>query len=152
MPLFSVETSRTIFSLFRSLLIPCPTLRGSIHLFCLSWILKKPLTVSLGLAFIRAYLSWIFLINLLVGFVPCIINGNHFSFFPSKQGIRQWDPLSPYLFVIISNILSILLKERVEQNLITPFKTRGGVRISHLMYVDDLILSFRANPKSCRNL
>lgn len=70
----------------------------------------------------------------------------------ARGGIRQGDPLSPYLFAIVMNILSILLKEKVDLKYITPFNVRGCVKISHLMYANDLVLSFRANPKSCLNL
>lgn len=61
-------------------------------------------------------------------------------------------PLSPYLFVIVANILSILLKEKARLNLITPFTFRGGFKIFHLLYADDLVVYFRANHKSCCNV
>lgn len=40
-----------------------------------------------------------------------VINGGLAGFFKGGSGIRQGDPLSPYLFVIVMNVLSGLLNK-----------------------------------------
>ena len=78
-----------------------------------------------------------------------LINGSPSGFFRSSRGLRQGDPLSPYLFVIGMEALSCLLKRAVEGNFIAGcrFGGRDGgeIVISHLLYADDTIIFCDAN-------
>ena len=80
-----------------------------------------------------------------------LVNGSSKGFFQSSRGLRQGDPLSPYLFVIGMEALSYLLKRVVEGNFISGcrFSGRDGgdIVISHLLYVDDTILFCEANSE-----
>ena len=73
-----------------------------------------------------------------------LINGSPSGFFRSSRGLRQGDPLSPYLFVIGMEALSCLLQRAVEGNFISGcrFGGRDGgeIVISHLLYADDTIM------------
>ena len=115
------------------------------------------------------HIRWDFLLKMLerMGFGPkwirwinwCIstatfsvlINGSPAGFFWSSRGLRQGDPLSPYLFVIGMEALSCLLKRAVEGNFITGcrFGGRDGgeIVISHLLYADDTIIFCDANAE-----
>ena len=80
-----------------------------------------------------------------------MFNGSPTGFFRSSRGLRQGNPLSPYLFVIGMEVLSCLLKRAVEGNFISGYKLGdrdgGELVISHLLYADDTIIFCEANSK-----
>ncbi|KAL6203603.1 hypothetical protein ACLB2K_027303 [Fragaria x ananassa] len=70
-----------------------------------------------------------------------IFNGEATEDFCPESGLRQGDPLSPYLFVLCMEKLSHLLNFQVKQGRWKPMKIcRNGPVVSHLFFVDDLIL------------
>lgn len=63
------------------------------------------------------------------------------------RGIRQGDPLSPYLFILASEGLSRLLKYVEAEGIIQGLKIAKKVSsITHLMYADEAILFCKALP------
>nr|GEV95532.1 transposon TX1 uncharacterized [Tanacetum cinerariifolium] len=49
-----------------------------------------------------------------------LVNGSPTEFFPMKRGLRQGDPLSPFLFNIVSKGLNVLLTKAKEVGLFSP--------------------------------
>ena len=73
-------------------------------------------------------------------------------FLPSR-GIRQGDPLSPYLFILCMEYLGHLIEEKCVAKLWYPVKaSRSGLAFSHIFFADDLVLFARADPGNCHTI
>ena len=63
-----------------------------------------------------------------------------------SRGLRQGDPLSPYLFLFVADGLVHLLKKEMAENSLTPLKiARNAPGISNLLFADDSLLFFKAS-------
>jgi len=69
-----------------------------------------------------------------------LINGSSSSFFRSSRGLRQGCPLSPLLFLLIVEGLSRILLKLIEDGKIEGVLVATGIRHTHLLFVDDVIL------------
>ena len=79
-----------------------------------------------------------------------LINGAPRGMISPERGIRQGDPLSPYLFILCAEVLSSLLTMAEETNRLKGMKISAGVpSINHLLFVDDALFFCHAHPKSC---
>ncbi|CAL2265654.1 unnamed protein product [Prunus armeniaca] len=74
------------------------------------------------------------------------------SFFPS-QGLRQGDPLSPYLFLIISKVLSLNISTLVNEGELAGVKVaRGAPVLSHIFFADDSLFFFKDEDSNYAHL
>ena len=73
-----------------------------------------------------------------------LLNGSPVGFFGSLRDIKQGDPLSPLLFLLIMEVFSQILNKNEEGGLLLGFHVGPvnviGIRISHLLFADDTIL------------
>lgn len=82
------------------------------------------------------------LYGLLLNFIECV----SLCFFKPSRGLRQEDPLSPFLFVIIMEVLTRLLKKEEDANELHGIRVvRNAPPITHLSFVDNIMLFCRAN-------
>jgi hypothetical protein len=80
-----------------------------------------------------------------------VINGNPVGHIRPTRGIKQGDPISPYLFLLRAKALSALLSKAVHSGTITGIPTSPkGFRISHLFFVDGSLLFCRTNSVEWR--
>lgn len=73
------------------------------------------------------------------------VNGNSFGFFKTKRGLRQGDPVSPYLFTIIMEVFNLTIKRQIK--LEKRFKYHWGCKemeVTHICFDDDLMLLYNA--------
>ncbi|CAL1377121.1 unnamed protein product [Linum trigynum] len=84
-----------------------------------------------------------------------LVNGEAAGFFKTHKGLRQGDPMSPFLFLLVMDILSAMLETLRSEGCISGFfmdepNSRGEV--THLLYVDDTIIFCEANEEHVLNL
>lgn len=77
------------------------------------------------------------------------INGSSGGHFRNTKGLRQGDPLSPYLFVLSMEVLSQLLHSRFQAGEIHYHPQTSLLHISHLMFADDIMIFFDGGSYSC---
>ncbi|KAJ0752293.1 putative RNA-directed DNA polymerase [Helianthus annuus] len=70
-----------------------------------------------------------------------LVNGSPTFEFQCYKGLRQGDPISPFLFILVMDVLSCLIDKAKSEGLINRMKTpNNGPIISHLFYADDAII------------
>jgi hypothetical protein len=73
------------------------------------------------------------------------VNGDLTEEFKLEKGLRQGDPLSPYLFLFVAEGLTKILQKAVHNQELQDLKCcRGAPGISHLLFADDSLLFFKA--------
>ncbi|XP_060968531.1 uncharacterized protein LOC133035965 [Cannabis sativa] len=75
-----------------------------------------------------------------------LLNGSPIKKIVPQRGLRQGDPLSPFLFLLCQEVLSKLLLKAESDGLVHGIKIASSAPpINHLMFADDTILFCRAN-------
>lgn len=78
-----------------------------------------------------------------------IINGKKTQTFKPSKEIRQGDTISPYIFILEIEYLNHLIQEKISSNQLHPFKFKNKEpKISHLLFIDDILLFSKANTHS----
>lgn len=103
---------------------------------------------SVSRKFLCSFWLRIFQFNLLIGFMlvyllPLFsinINGGLCGWFVGQNGIRQGDPLSPYLFVIAMEALSCTLDKAALQGQLPFHPKRKKIALTRQCFADDLLI------------
>lgn len=77
-----------------------------------------------------------------------ILNGGLTEKFQAKKGLRQGDPMSPYLFVLVMEYLNRSLKKLNQNPDFNHHPKCFKNNITHICFADDLILCYRADKIS----
>ncbi|GJX33088.1 putative RNA-directed DNA polymerase, eukaryota, reverse transcriptase zinc-binding domain protein [Tanacetum coccineum] len=82
-----------------------------------------------------------------------LINGSPTSELSIKRGLRQKDPLSPFLFNLVMEGLHGSMSNAVNSDLIRGIKLGSSdITLSHLFYADDVVITFEWNSRDLDNI
>ena len=98
---------------------------------------------------------WIGLIMVCVKTVTysIMVNGEPQGLIHPTRGIRQGDPLSPFLFLLCTEGLHGLIQHAASMGEIKGFSLcRRGPALTHLLFADDSLLFCRATEEECRKI
>nr|GEW37399.1 RNA-directed DNA polymerase, eukaryota [Tanacetum cinerariifolium] len=68
-----------------------------------------------------------------------LVNGSPTSEFQFHRGLKQGDPLAPYLFILIMESIHLSFSRVIEAGVFTGIKIDSSITLSHLFYADDAV-------------
>jgi len=102
------------------------------------------LAILAKLGFHPTWINWIRICVTSPSF-SILINGSPFGFFTPARGLRQGDPLTPFLFILGTEVFSRLLFRQSSLGLLKGIKLERSCNpISHLLFADDLLIFTKA--------
>eukprot|EP00253_Pinus_taeda_P007163 PITA_07163 len=115
----------------------------------ISWdYIKKTLS---AFGFANAWIRWIMSL-ISSSFFSILINGIPTSTFRSSRGLRQGDPLSPFLFIIMAEGLGRSLTSAVQTRELKGINLHNAPTISHQQFVDDNMIFGHSSIQEARSL
>ncbi|PRQ21155.1 putative RNA-directed DNA polymerase [Rosa chinensis] len=82
-----------------------------------------------------------------------LINGQPRGYLTPTRGLRQGDPLSPYLFLLCAEVFSALLARKVTHGELQGIKIcEGAPVIHHLLFADDSLVFGKATLSECQHI
>jgi hypothetical protein len=104
---------------------------------CIDWDFLRLILTQYG--FNQSSIKWI-ISGVTTANISVLVNGEIPPFFRSGRGLRQGYPLSPLLFILVMEGLSLLLKKSQSEGKITWIKVSRIVKILHLMFINDVLI------------
>ncbi|GJW37584.1 RNA-directed DNA polymerase, eukaryota [Tanacetum coccineum] len=111
------------------------------------WISRKLMTRFGGIFLTTSFVNSVLGINGVNGYNVVsirledliIINGSPTDEFQFGKGLKQGDPLSPFLFILIMETLHLSFQRVVDAGMFHGLKLGGTLNLSHMFYADDAV-------------
>jgi hypothetical protein len=114
------------------------------------WSYLKEIMLKMGFSS-----TWVALVMRLVSTVSFLVlfNGTPMEEFRPSRGIRQGDPISPYLFLLGAEGLSCVLKNLDQSSALHGLQVATTApAVNHLLFADDSLLFFQASKEGALEL
>ncbi|XP_033146231.1 uncharacterized protein LOC103863321 [Brassica rapa] len=108
-------------------------------------------TLFLKMGFANKWIQWIMGCIRSVTYTV-LMNGQTYGKISPERGIRQGDPLSPFLFILCAEALvHVMNRAELEGNITGMRLTKHCPSIQHLLFADDSLFLCKATLKECSN-
>nr|GEX76553.1 reverse transcriptase domain, reverse transcriptase zinc-binding domain protein [Tanacetum cinerariifolium] len=100
--------------------------------------------------FYRKMITWIMTCVKSTSF-SIFLNGDMHGFFKGGRDLRQGDPISPYLFTLVTEVFSLIMDKNIEES--SRFGYHFGcneLKLSHMCFDDDLLVLCKGNKESIK--
>ncbi|KAL0289092.1 UNVERIFIED_CONTAM: hypothetical protein Sangu_2629000 [Sesamum angustifolium] len=98
--------------------------------------------------FLEVFIQWVEECVTTPTFFVCI-NGSAHGFFKGARGLRPGDPMPPYLFMLVMEVLCMILQQIIEQETAFRYHWRSAeLSLFQLGFADDLLLFCEAHDPS----
>ena len=116
----------------------------------MEWIFLEKILLKVGFQD-----SWVALIMECIRTVSysILVNGEPKGFISPSRGLRQGDPLSPYLFLFWAERLNAIFRKVAIEGEIEGFSLyRNGLKLTHLFFADDFLIFCRSTLEECHKI
>ena len=99
--------------------------------------------------------KWIKLIMSCINSVSyyVLINGMAHECITPTRGLRQGDPLSPYMFLLcIEGLMALIVEVERRRKILGISICRGSPTITHILFADDSVIYCKATEQESREL
>lgn len=80
-------------------------------------------------------------------------NGEQLNYFHPTRGIQQGDPLLPYLFILMANMMTTLIHQAIHMGNLKGIQlNRWCPTLTHLFFADDAIFFLDGSVQECQEL